>query len=234
MLLLLRGVPTLARLPAMMGGMGEYLDLDRWPRRAAFDHFRAFDNPFFGVCTRIDAAPLRAALAGRGFAAACWFTALRLAHAIEPFRYRLDGTRVRVLPRVDGSTTVLRDDESFGFATLPWDGAGFGTFRARADAAVGAVRRGEAPFDPRTDEQALLHFTTLPWVHFTSFSHARCFGSGDSIPKVAFGRLQAEGDRLWMPLAVDVHHGLMDGLHVGRFIEGFETAFARPAGWLAT
>lgn len=217
-----------------MRAMGEYLDLDRWPRRAAFEHFRAFDNPFFGVCTRIDAAPLRAALAGRGFAAACWFTALRLANTIEPLRYRLEGARVRVLPRVHGSSTVVRDDESLRFARLPWDGGGFAAFRARADAAVAAARRADAPFDPLPGEQALLHFTTLPWVHFTSFSHARRFGDGDSIPKVAFGRLQPEGSRLWLPLALDVHHALMDGLHAGRFIEGFEAAFAEPGPWLAT
>jgi chloramphenicol O-acetyltransferase type A len=53
------------------------------------------------------------------------------------------------------------------------------------------------------------------------------------VPKLAFGRLSAEGERLWMPLSVEVHHGLMDGLHVGRFIEAFEAAAAAPADWLA-
>lgn len=217
-----------------MRGMGEYLDLDTWPRRAAFRHFLAFDEPFFGLCTRIDVAPLRAALPAGGLAAACWFTALRLAHEIEPWRYRLEGERVRVLPRVHGSTTVLQPDESFGFAYLPWHGDGFTAFRARADASVAAVRRGETPFDARPDEQALLHFTTLPWVHFTSFQHARRLGPGDSIPKIAFGRLEPDGHRLWMPLALHVHHALMDGVHAGRFVESFEAACARPSDWLHT
>lgn len=214
--------------------MAEYLDTAAWPRRAAFEHFRAFDQPFFGVCTRIDAAPVRRALQGGGYAAACWYTSLRLAQAIEPFRYRLEGERVRILERMEGSTTVLLPDESLGFADLPWHDDGFAAFRARADAAVTAVRRGQTPFAARVDEQALVHFTTLPWLHFTSFTHARNLKRQDSIPKIAFGRLQADGERLWMPLAVDVHHALMDGLHVGRFVEGFEAAFADPAAWLAT
>jgi len=36
-----------------------------------------------------------------------------------------------------------------------------------------------------------------------------------------------------MPLSVEVHHALMDGLHVGRFIEGFEAALREPQAWLA-
>lgn len=215
--------------------MTRYLDLERWPRRAAFDYFRTFDKPYFGVCVRVDVAPLKAAL-GRtragGLGLACYHAALRLAHEIEPFRYRLDGGRVRVLERVDGSTTVLREDESFGFATLRWD-PDFETFAARAGAAVAAAREAGAAFEPQPDEQAFLHFTTLPWVHFTSFSHARNWGREDAVPKLSFGRTEADGARLWMPLSVEVHHALMDGLHLGRYVQAFEALLEDPEPWLA-
>jgi chloramphenicol O-acetyltransferase type A len=36
-----------------------------------------------------------------------------------------------------------------------------------------------------------------------------------------------------MPLSVEVHHALMDGLHVGQFVQGFEAALADPMAWLA-
>lgn len=210
------------------------LDLERWPRRAAFDFFRGFDKPYFSICTRVDVAPLKAAL-GRskagGLGLACYHAALRLAHEVEPFRYRLADGRVRVLDRVDGSTTVLRGDDSFGFAYLDYD-PDFDTFVAAAGAAIAAVRDGAAAFEPRRDEQALLHFTTLPWVHFTSFSHARNWGREDSVPKLAFGRAEPDGARLWMPLSVEVHHALMDGVHLGRYVQRFEALLAAPEAWL--
>jgi chloramphenicol O-acetyltransferase type A len=31
---------------------------------------------------------------------------------------------------------------------------------------------------------------------------------------------------------VEVHHALMDGLHAGRFIQGFEAAMREPLVWL--
>lgn len=212
--------------------MAQFLDLQGWPRRAAFDYFRAFDKPYFNVCTRLDAAPLKAALPGGGFAAACWFATLKLANTIEPFRYRLDQGRVRVLDVVHGATTVLRPDESFSFAYLDWADAGFAAFRAHADARVRAARDG-ADFEPRVDDGALVHFTTLPWVHFTSFSHARNWGREDSVPKIAFGRLQAEGPHLWLPFSLEVHHALMDGLHLGRYVQALEALLADPA-WVHT
>lgn len=218
----------------------EYLDLAQWPRRAAFEHFRGFEAPFFSVCTRVDVAPLRAALARAapstgsavgGLALAYHHIALRLANEHAPFRWRLEGEQVRVHPAVNGSTPVLRDDESFAFAVLP-QGLGYAAFSQQAGAALAAARTHSAPFNARVDDSALIHFTTLPWVHFSSFSHARHGGRPDSIPKIAFGRIDAEGARQWLPVAVDVHHALMDGLHLGRWVQAFEAALAEPGPWL--
>jgi chloramphenicol O-acetyltransferase type A len=212
-------------------------DTTRWSRRDAFAFFRDFDKPYFSVCTRVDVAPLKAALASRAgtpagrLMLACYFVALRLANVQQPFRLRLQGGRVRELAVVHGSTTVLRPDDSFSFADFDHDDD-FERFAAGTAAAIDAARVPGAPFEPRQDAQAVLHFTTLPWVHFTSFSHARNWGREDAVPKLAFGRIDTDGARQWMPLSVEVHHALMDGLHVGRYIEGFEAALRDPGDWL--
>ena len=224
-----------------------HLDLATWPRRAAFEYFRGFDKPYFNVCVRLDVAPLKAALAARArarpgsassFSLACHYITLKLAHAPEHegFRLRLAGGRVRVLDRMDAGATVLRADESFSFAYLPAadDFDSFcGTARAAIDAALGPA----AAFDPRVAESAVIHYTTLPWLHFTSFSHARQWGREDSVPKIAFGRVDAERGihgpaRQWMPFSLEVHHALVDGLHVGRYVQALEAALAAPAAWL--
>ena len=214
-----------------------YLDLAGWPRRDAFEYFRGFDKPYFNVCTRLDVARLKQAVADTrrgGLALAYHFIALRLANRIEPFRYRLDGGRVQVHGVVNGSTTVLREDGSFGFADLDHqaDFAAFAAQGAAAIAAIAASRAGRLAFEPRPDDTARVHFTTLPWLHFTSFSHARNWGREDAVPKLAFGRIDVDGAHAWMPLSVEVHHALMDGLHVGQFVQGFEAALQDPQSWL--
>ena len=219
--------------------MANYLDLDTWPRRDAFDFFRGFDKPFFNVCVRLDVARLKAVLAGwpdAGLSVACYFLALRLANRHRAFRLRLEGERVRVHDEVHGSTTVLREDgESFFFADLPHT-ADFAGFVASANAAIDAARTRHAAFEPKPDDVARVYFTSLPWLHFTSFSHARRWARDgqrdDSIPRLAFGRAEADGARLWLPMSVEVHHALMDGVHVGRFVQEFEDWVAQPELWL--
>jgi chloramphenicol O-acetyltransferase type A len=215
-----------------------YLDTARWARREPFEYFRGFDKPYFNVCVRLDVAPLMALAARRkaegrpiGLMLAYHHLALAQLNRLEPFRYRLEGGRVRVHPVVHGGCTVVRDDHSFGFADLDWD-ADFAVFARRARASIEACRSRAKVFDPRPADTDIVHFTTLPWLHFTSFSHARNWGREDSVPKLAFGRIDAEGDRRWLPCSVEVHHALMDGVHVGRFVAAFQDALAEPEAWL--
>jgi chloramphenicol O-acetyltransferase type A len=69
-------------------------------------------------------------------------------------------------------------------------------------------------------------------VSFTSFAHARTPGRGESIPRIAFGKFLRDRDRIHLPISVEVHHALMDGLHVGRFIMSLEEALAKPESYL--
>ena len=210
------------------------LDLTTWPRRSAFELFRHFDKPWFSVCVRVDVTALKPALAQLGagrFSLACHHAALREAHRVRAFRLRFDGVGVQVLDRVRGSTTVARADGSFGFATLLYD-ADFQRFAAAGAAAMQAARDGAAPLVMEAEEHSFIHFTTLPWLHFTSFTHAREQQHAD-IPKIAFGRVQEDGGRQWMPLALEVHHALMDGADAGDFVSGYEAAMRDPLPWLS-
>jgi chloramphenicol O-acetyltransferase type A len=115
--------------------------------------------------------------------------------------------------------------------------ADFAAFVASTNAAIDAARTMHAAFEPKPDDVARVYFTSLPWLHFSSFSHARRWARDaqrdDSIPRFAFGRAESDGARLWLPMSVEVHHALMDGVHVGRFVQEFEAMLAEPATWLA-
>jgi len=74
----------------------------------------------------------------------------------------------------------------------------------------------------------VIYHTTLPWVSFTSFAHARTRGRGDSVPRIVFGKFARENERMMMPISVEVHHALMDRLHVGRYLSRLEEALVDP------
>ena len=201
------------------------IPLDAWPRRAALAHFRAMAQPAFSITALVDVTGLRERAASHG--ATPWLAyhhaALEAANGIDAMRQSLtDGGRgVREFAVIHASTTVLRDDGSFGFLTLPRE-ASLTAFAVRAKPNLARVRQASGDLFAADDpgdvrEETLVHMTALPWLAFTAFTHAR--GTGDDRPKVAFGRFKEEGGRLLMPVAVDVHHALCDGVHVGRFFE---------------
>ena len=211
--------------------------VEQSPRRDAFLFYRGFSQPFFSVCVTVDVTALRPALRAAGVGSltlATHFVALRLAQRLEPWRARLDADGSAWLyDTVHASTTVLRPDGSFGLALLR-NATRFADFCAAGAAALDDARTRAHGFAPQQEDQAVIHCTTLPWLHFSQFSHARQVGGGDSRPKLAFGRIDVGADgRARLPLAVDAHHALLDGRHVAEFVQGFEHAMRAPAGWIS-
>jgi chloramphenicol O-acetyltransferase type A len=216
--------------------MTRYLDLARWPRRAAFEFFRGYDNPYFNVTAPLDATALLAYCrsgSGAAFSSACLYAALRVANGYEPLRYRLDAGRVLVHSLVHAGTTALLEGDRLEFIYIDYSEA-FGAFQhavrhardAAAQAAVATATPGVIDAqDHRTD---LIHFSVLPWISFTGLSHARNWGREDSVPKIAYGGYRREGDRVLLPLSIEVHHALMDGVHVARCFEQVQALFDAP------
>jgi len=97
--------------------------------------------------------------------------------------------------------------------------------------AVDEIRNGTGELKPTKRDDVIYH-TTLPWITFTSFAHARTPGRGESIPRFVFGKYVEEQGRLLMPFSVEVHHALMDGIDVGRYLNNFEQALANPSSFI--
>jgi chloramphenicol O-acetyltransferase type A len=62
----------------------------------------------------------------------------------------------------------------------------------------------------------------LPWLSFTSLSHARAFAFKDCIPKISFGKMQEQNGVKTMPVSIHLHHAIADGSDVGAFVEKFQ------------
>jgi chloramphenicol O-acetyltransferase type A len=210
--------------------MAHYLDPANWPRREVFEFFRGFDKPFFNICTRVDVTRMVELLRARGggsVSLAYLYFALRIANEIEPFRYRLRDGKVFVHDVIHGGTTVLLPNEAFTLAYFDYVDD-FEKFLSDAGRAIEEVRTGDGAFRPRNEDDGRIHFTVLPWISFTSFSHARNSRQEDSIPKIAFGKFAHENRRILLPISVEVHHALMDGFMVGRYLSRLEESLLSP------
>ncbi len=209
--------------------MAQYLDVTAWARRDLFEFFRGYTNPYFNICAQLDITKLLDILRtqpGISTSLTYLYFALRVANEIEPFRYRLRGDKVLIHDVIHGGTIVLLPNESFNFAYFDYD-QDFEKFIGAAQSATQDAQRDSAAFRPNPGDDRI-HFSVLPWISFTSFSHARNLGQEDSVPKIAFGKFIKENERTLLPISVEVHHALMDGLHVGRFLSRLQELLQKP------
>lgn len=213
----------------MMGG--HFLDVEAWARRDAFRFFLAYEQPFFNLCAEVEVGPTLAWCRehGQSFSLASWFVCMGAINAVEPMRYRLRGERVWVHDRLSVATTVLNPDETFRFCYFPYEDR----FDAFVEAARAVMAAPAGQMDGRPEDDGLVHGSTVPWLRFTSVMHARRLGAAaDSTPKVVFGRYAEREGGASMPVSLEVHHALMDGLHASRVFEALEARFAAPTRWL--
>jgi len=202
--------------------MKRKLELESWARRDHFEFFRKFEEPFFGVAVYLDCTRGNAKSKenGQSFFLYYLYRSLMAANEIEPFRYRISGDEVWVYDRVHASPTINRPDGTFGFGYIDFQET-FEAFTAAAETEISKVQA-TSGLIPAVSGENVIHYSSIPWIDFTSISHARSFSFKDSCPKISFGKMIIENGQRRMPVSIHVHHALMDGYHVGQFIERFQ------------
>lgn len=194
-----------------------YIDIDTWSRRTHFEFYRAFDHPHFGMCANVDLSTFypRVKELDHSITTAIVYVISRAANAIPQFRHRIRADRVVEHDVVHPSTTILADDDLFSFCTFDY-AEDFSDFTARAAETI-AYFREHPTLEDEPGRDDLLFMTAIPWVSFTSFLHPLASHPPDSVPRFAWGKFLDDDGRRKMPLAVQAHHALMDGVHVGQF-----------------
>ncbi len=196
------------------------LDLSQSARHSQAAHFAGYVDPRAGLCATVDAAPLVAWARARGlsvFATTAWAVSAA-ANAVPALRQRLRSPTTAVEhPVVHPSVAVLTTADTFTHCHLTHHGDPV-AFCAAARPLIEAARtQPDLPAPPGDD--ARLFCTCVPWVAFTQVKHPVAGDQSDSVPRIAWGRLSPTGQ---LPLALEVHHSLVDGLHMGRFYAEFE------------
>ncbi|MFV5683848.1 CatA-like O-acetyltransferase [Flavobacterium sp. GB2R13] len=200
------------------------LDIENWNRKTHFHFFRQFEEPFFGATVEIDCTKAyeTAKALDASFFIYYLHKTLVAVNAIESFRYRISDDKIYVCDQINGSATIGREDGSFGFSLMEYN-ADFTIFKATASAEIERIQNTTGLFTRTFEEDNVIHFSAIPWLNFTSLSHARSYTFPDSCPKISFGKMiVAQNGKRTMSMSVHVHHGLMDGLHVGQFVDYFQ------------
>ena len=201
------------------------IEIEKWKRRETFEFFRQFENPFFNLTAPLDATNLYRFCKQNNlsFSLAALFYSIQTANEIPEFRLRLIEEKLVEFDKIHATQTILNDDETFSFCYFELKDNVF-EFNETGKVAVERYKKLKT-FDVETDRLDLIYYSTIPWISFTSFKNATRLDYSMTVPRIVFGKLYEENGVMKLPHSVEVHHSIMDGVHVGKYFNRLQGKF---------
>ncbi len=205
------------------------IDVEKWKRKETFVFFKDFEDPFFNITAHLDVTALYNFCKDKNllFSLTNLFYSLQTANEIKEFRFRLLNKKLVEFDKVDATQTILNEDETFSFCYFEMQPDVF-LFNKTGKFALEKYKKLRT-FDVEADRVDLIYHSVIPWISFTSFKHASRFDNKQTIPRIVFGKMFEDGRKKKIPLSVEVHHAMMDGVHVGKFFNSLQEKFKNPA-----
>ncbi len=210
------------------------VDYARWPRRPWFEHYMHTSRCNYSLTWELDVTALVPRLKQRGqrFYPAMLYMLATVVNRHAEFRTALgpDGLP-GVFSHMEVSYTLFRpESETF---TVLWtaynpDFAAFAE-KFRRDAARwggenAVLAKPEMP-------QNVFDVSSIPWITFTGFN-LNLFSKGEHLlPIFTFGRYREQGEKILLPVSMQLHHAVCDAYHAARFAGEVQALAARP-DWL--
>lgn len=206
------------------------IDIATYKRRGMLCAFKDRDIPFFSTTSHVDITNLKKFVDSHksGFFLAISFLITKSVNLIPELRHRIIDGELFEFSRVDPGYTVLLDDETFSFC----DSNYVDSFKEYSELSAAKIKEVKDCPDHGFEEKHHMFFiTNIPWFSFTSIVHPYDKKYG-YIPVIAIGKYFKDGDKLLVPIGIQVHHGLVDGIHVGKFYQSLSNMCCNPEFYL--
>ncbi len=198
------------------------IDLNSWERATHYQFFKRMDYPQYNICANIDITRFLPTVKAKrlSFYYAMIFAASQVLNTVEAFRYRIRDDQVVLHEQTHPSVTEMSTgSELFKIVTAELDGS-LELFVRQAK--IKAESQECFIADATAVRDDLIYITCIPWVSFTHLSHPIPLNPADSVPRISWGKYFASGEKLLLPFSVQAHHALVDGFHMGKYLDGLQ------------
>jgi len=202
------------------------INIETWNRKNHFLFYKDFVDPCFNICSNIDVTT--AVDYSKSNKKSIFYTLLYLSNKasnqVKAFKLRIDNNQtVWLFEEIHPSATVLKPDDTFNFCYFR-NSDNLNTFIAESEKSA-KIAKEELPLSKdrfaKESHSNQIYYSVIPWLAFTSFKHASS-GVGLDIPRIVFGKIHQQGDRMMMPVSVEVHHALADGIDIAKYKKCFQ------------
>ena len=195
------------------------IDMETYPRKAHFEHFRTQAYPYVGITADVDVTEVLdwCRAHNRSFYLTFMHIAALAADEIPEFRRRIHDGGIVEYSECPTSHVEPMDDDTYRYCKLEHHMPLDKYFEKAAEAQEECRRRMDLLAEE--DEESMYFISAVPWLHYTALLQPVA-GGDESNPRITWGRYEKNHEgKMMMPLTVLAHHSLMDGIHIARFFE---------------
>lgn len=205
-----------------------YIDIENWKRKDHYNFFKQLSYPHFSISGNLEVTTIYKYTKENeiSFFMAVLYAATNAANSIKEFRYRIREEKVVEHEVVHPSFTVMSEDEVFSFCPTKYQES-FEEFKNYSLKQIEKVKKNVNIGDEPGQDDAL-YITSIPWISFTNITHPIQMNPIDSVPRISWGKYFEENGKIKMPISVQAHHALVDGLHVGLYFNKLQEIFDNP------
>lgn len=197
----------------------KYIDINNWNRRDHFYHFSQSDMPMYSITTELDVTDLKRFTSENkiSFYYSMIYLCTKAVNKVENLKYRIRGDKVVLHDITNPSFTYMdKNSELFKYVSCEYVDNIFEFCNICKNEAEAKDFYMDSAEDEARDD--LIYFTCLPWFSFTSISHEFSLNKDDSIPRLSWGKYFERNGRIIINFNIQVNHRLVDGYHIGLFI----------------
>lgn len=199
------------------------IKLTEWSRLNIYDLFKNSLDPYSAMTARVDVAKLFDIQKEKGITPSHAIISLmeKAVNEIPEFKVRqLKNGKIAEYAKIDPAFSIaIKGSELFAPSSVKYteDSA---VFIKKIFNEINRVKNGGKP--PNEDlfspEKGNFYLSCNPWTDFSSMSFAR-FNNEDAKPCINWGKYTSNGDKIDMAVAIRIHHGFADGIHIGKFFK---------------
>ena len=205
------------------------INITTWPRADLFRLFRSYQKPHYAITSRVDVTHLIAARKQHNDISpyrACLYAIGHGVQAVPELRTRFRATTAGdVVVRHDHvalSMTVPQVAGGFTHAYVPYD-PDFTRFEGEAKRLIDIAAANHAPITGAKWRDDVTYLSCLPWLDYTALDNP-LVDATDCIPRISWGKFIDHGQHWDMAMTIEVHHALVDGVHLGAYFHAVQQA----------
>ena len=196
------------------------IDMEKWERREFYEHFINEVICTYSITVNLDITPLKDQ---RLYPAMIWLLT-KTVNEMPEFRTSITESGLGIYDSMHPMYTVFNKQNNNFSGIWSYFSEDYGEFLKNYEEDEGKYSS-SIHYTPKegTPENSF-NISMLPWLEFTSVN-INVFDDGKFLlPIFTMGRFFEQDGKRMLPLAIQVHHAVCDGYHVGLFVEKLQNS----------